>query len=557
MFAKGYGLADLQQQTPMSASGSLVRIASITKLFTWTAVMQQVEAGRLDLNADVNRYLKTFQIPAKYAQPVTLQHLMDHTAGFEDRIIGTGARTAQDVAPLGQYLAANIPARIRPPDEVSAYSNYGAALAGHIVAEVSGEPYEQYIQRHLLDPLGMAHSTAFEPVPMPLVGGLARSYNSDEQPPRLVPFEFDRMMPDGSMSATAEDMARFMTAHLNADTAMLKPETLALMHQRSFAADPRLDGYAHGFKERTINGHRVLMHDGGWEGFISGLILAPTCDFGLFMSANATGGEVTGGELVRAFFDRFTTPIAQSPPPAAAVETAQPKAGFYSPTRRNETSVEHSFTLLGPLRLTVDSDGTVHFKGKQWKQQPDGVYHQIDGPDRLAFRSGSGGRSYIITDGPAYQLLSTTESLTFNLGVLLVFILAALSALALPIAAAWRRIRRRPHRTSTTSSTWRWARALAAAAALLGLGFLLALLLTLTGNVSDFLYNAPVSFQLTLTVPILVLAAFAATAVYTVVGWRGSTAGTIARIHQVYLLGGLAALAWFMWQWNLIGWWSA
>lgn len=554
VFAKGYGLADTQRQTPMSASGSLVRIASITKLFTWTAVMQQVEAGRLDLNTDVNRYLKTFRIPATYAQPVTLQHLMDHTSGFEDRIIGTAARSAQDVAPLGEYLAANVPARIRPAGEVSAYSNYGAALAGYIVAEVSGEPYEQYIQRHLLDPLGMTQSTAAEPVPAALAGGLAHSYNSDAQPLRLVPFEFDRMMPDGSISATAEDMARFMTAHLNGNPALLKPESFSLMHQRSFAADPRLDGYAHGFKERTINGHRVLMHDGGWEGFISGLLLVPECDFGLFMSANATGGETTGGELIRAFFDRFTTPIAQSPTPNIAVGAAKPKAGFYSPTRRNETSVEHLFTLLGPLRLTVDSDATVHFGGKVWKQQPDGLYHQIGGTDRLAFHGGSAGRDYVITDGSTYQLLSTTESLPFNLGVLVVFILAALSALALPVAAVWRRIRRRPHRTS---STWRWARALTGAAALLGLGFLATLLITLTGNTSDFIYSAPAGFRLTLTLPIIMLAAFAAAVVYTATGWRGSAAGTMARIHQVYLLSGLAALAWFLWQWNLIGWWSA
>jgi hypothetical protein len=154
-------------------------------------------------------------------------------------------------------------------------------------------------------------------------------------------------------------------------------------------------------------------------------------------------------------------------------------------------------------------------------------------------------------------LLSTTESLPFNLGVLLVFVLAALSALAVPIAAVWRRIRRLPHRTSITSSTWRRARVLAAAAALLGLSFLATLLVTLTGNVSHFIYSAPASFRLTLTVPLIVHAAFAVAVVHTATGWRRSGAAILARIHQVYLLSGLAALAWFMWQWNLIGWWSA
>ena len=218
VFAQGYGLADVEHGTPMSATGSLVRIASVTKLFTWTAVMQQVEAGRLDLDADVNTYLD-FTVPATFPAPVTLRTLMNHTAGFEDHIVGTGARTAEDVPPLRDYLAANMPRRIYPPGVVPAYSNYGAGLAGYIVSRVSGEPYDEYVQRHLLDPLGMAHSTATEPVPAALASGLARSYDSDTG--ATVPFTFDRMPPDGSMSTTAADMARFAAAHLGHGPAIL------------------------------------------------------------------------------------------------------------------------------------------------------------------------------------------------------------------------------------------------------------------------------------------------------------------------------------------------
>ncbi|WP_433789194.1 serine hydrolase domain-containing protein [Actinoplanes sp. CA-252034] len=177
-FTKGYGLADTERAVAFDATRSLVRIASISKLFTWTAVMQQVEAGRLDLDTDVNRYLTGFRVPDAYARPVTLRHLMSHTAGFEDVITGTGARDAADVPPLGRYLADHMPARIRPPGEISAYSNYGAALAGHIVSEVSGEPYDEYVQRHLLGPLGMTRSTAAEPVP----AALARTWPAATTP---------------------------------------------------------------------------------------------------------------------------------------------------------------------------------------------------------------------------------------------------------------------------------------------------------------------------------------------------------------------------------------
>src|SRR5689334_21599445 len=200
VFAKGYGKASLATGAPFDPATSLVRIASITKLFTWTAVMQQVAAGRLDLNADVNQYLTAFKVPATYPQPITLLTLMNHTSGFEERVIATGGH--EPGLPLGEYLATHMPARIRPPGEITAYSNYGAALAGYIVSQVSGQPDDQYIAQHIFEPLGMAHSTATEPIPAALAGGLAACYDNDVSPPRAIPFTFDPTSPEGGISTT-------------------------------------------------------------------------------------------------------------------------------------------------------------------------------------------------------------------------------------------------------------------------------------------------------------------------------------------------------------------
>ena len=158
VFTRGYGTADVASGAPVEPGATLFRIGSLTKLFTWTAVMQLVEAGKLDLHADVNSYLD-FTLPATYPQPITMWHLMTHTAGFENRNLGYGAASAADLQPLGQWLPAHIPARVRPPGAAAAYSNYGAALAGYIVERVSGQPYEQYIRQHILQPLGMQHTT--------------------------------------------------------------------------------------------------------------------------------------------------------------------------------------------------------------------------------------------------------------------------------------------------------------------------------------------------------------------------------------------------------------
>src|SRR6266700_1953767 len=159
LFAKGYGSADLQAGRPVNAQTTLFRVASVSKLFTATAVLQLAEQGKLNLHADVNIYLKTFHLPATYPEPITLAHLLTHTAGFESRATGMeAARTTSDLEPLGQLLAEHIPARVRPPGELTAYSNYGYALAVYIVEQVSGMPYAQYVAQHIFQRLRMRSS---------------------------------------------------------------------------------------------------------------------------------------------------------------------------------------------------------------------------------------------------------------------------------------------------------------------------------------------------------------------------------------------------------------
>jgi hypothetical protein len=483
---------------------------------------------------------------------------MDHTAGFEDYVIDTAAHTAADTPPLGDYLAHHMPARIRPPGEISAYSNYGAALAGYIVAQVSGEPYDRYVQHHILGPLQMTHSTAAQPLPAALAAGLARSYDSDVNPPRPIPFIFDPLGPDGSLTTTAADIANFMNAQLNGGrlggNQILTPVITAQMHERSFAADPRLNGYAHGFMDHTINGQRVLMHDGGWEGFRSVLMLVPGCRLGLFLAMNGTSAERVAAAFTDAFFNRFAPALRADPANFTSADhttSPGPWAGFYQPTRHNESSIEKVTTLVNSTRLGVAADGTLHFAGKDWAPRAGGIYRAVHGTDQLVFLGGSGGRHYVATDTGSYELLGRTDTAPFNLVVLLAVALAALSIAAPGVLWLVRRLLRRPHETT---GTWRAARLLTAGALVLGVAFLAALAATLAGNTDEFQYEVPLTFRLLLAVPVIALAFGAASAVLTVRGWRGSGAGIVARIHQIVLLGGVVTLAWFLWQWNLIGW---
>src|SRR5215467_2081226 len=173
VFAKGYGFADVEARKPFTADATLVRPGSISKLFTGIAVMQLVDAGKLDLDRDVNGYID-FSIPTPDGGvPVTLRRLLTHRAGFEEHWKGLWKREPE---PLGRWLARNLPQRLFPQGDVEAYSNYGIALAGYIAERVSGEPFASYVQRHILDPLGMSRSTFQQPLPDDLAPLMAKGY---------------------------------------------------------------------------------------------------------------------------------------------------------------------------------------------------------------------------------------------------------------------------------------------------------------------------------------------------------------------------------------------
>src|SRR3712207_5535965 len=193
-FAKGYGSADLENGIPVDPERTNFRIGSIAKLFTWTAVMQLAEQGKLDLDADIDTYLD-FRIPDTYPQPITLKDLMTHTAGFEDLYYERLAADPNDLLPPREWLISHMPARVRPPGDIAAYSSYGTALAGYIVARVSGEPYDQYIQGHILNPLGMVHTTARSSMPPDIRANTSVGYTYEDGAFKVFPDTSDMGQP--------------------------------------------------------------------------------------------------------------------------------------------------------------------------------------------------------------------------------------------------------------------------------------------------------------------------------------------------------------------------
>ncbi|MBV8876425.1 MAG: beta-lactamase family protein, partial [Gammaproteobacteria bacterium] len=174
--ARGYGYADVAARKPVDPKLTLFRPGSVSKLFTWTAVMQLVEAGKIDLDADVNQYLD-FKIPARDGKPITMRNLMQHTAGFEEQ--AKGVITENPKAPgFEALLKAWIPERVFAPGTTPAYSNYGASLAGYIVQRLSAESFDSYIEKHIFDPLEMRHSSFRQPLPPELAPLMSNGYRT-------------------------------------------------------------------------------------------------------------------------------------------------------------------------------------------------------------------------------------------------------------------------------------------------------------------------------------------------------------------------------------------
>ena len=159
LFSEGYGFADLEQQIPVDPAQTIMRVGSVSKLFTATAAMQLVEQGLIDLDKDVNSYLTALQISDELSQPVTLDQLLTHTAGFEDRVIGTSTLSPDEVLPLGEHLGDSIPKRVLEPGSVHSYSNFGFGLTGQLIEEISGMPFTQYVEENILQPVGMTRTT--------------------------------------------------------------------------------------------------------------------------------------------------------------------------------------------------------------------------------------------------------------------------------------------------------------------------------------------------------------------------------------------------------------
>ena len=572
-FAKGYGYADLENKIPVDPEQTIFKIGSVTKLFTWTAVMQLVEQGKLDLDADINTYLD-FRIPDTYPQLITLKRLMSHTSGFEDKLSDILVTDAEDFVPVREWLVEHMHARVRPPGEVAAYSNFNTMLAGYIVARASGQSYEQYMQEHILDPLGMAHTTA-SMMRMDQRADMSAGYTYVDGAFQVSPGYLGQpaMVPGGGMFASATDIARFMIAHLQdghytdatiAEARILEESTAQQMHSTLYTPDPRLLGAAYGFFDMSDNGQRTLGHTGDAPPMNSMLLLLPDQNLGVFVVYNSEGGaELTTQHagFQRAFFDHYYPAPAVEPiqPPADFAERADRFVGAYRITRGSYSNLEKVTGLFGgTVQLSDPGDGTLLLATPwgDWRivEVEPLYFRQADGPVALVFREDDHGQiTYMFTSvAPqfAFEKLKWYETPRFHMALLLVCALVFLSLIPVAAIRAIRSRRvngnRKPEPRGARTAFW-----MILGISLLNLLFLLG---TMQWGNPVPLFGVSMIYKLVLVLGVLSAALTVAALVYTALAWKKGYWGFVFRSYYSLVTIAAVAFVWFLNYWNLLGW---
>jgi CubicO group peptidase (beta-lactamase class C family) len=439
---RGFGYSDLKAQKPVDPELTLFRPGSVSKLFTWTAVMQLVQAGKLNLDADVNTYLD-FKIPPKDGKPITLRNLMTHTPGFAETakyLIDFGEKKPK---PLGQILSRWVPDRIYPAGAIPAYSNYGASVAGYIVQRVSGEPFDQYIQRHIFAPAGMTHSSFDQPLPANLRPLMSKGYKPGTDEPQ--PYEVIGMAPAGALASSGADMGRFMIAHLN--HTLINAQTAQLMYSNANKPFPDLPAMALGFYHEDRNGLNIVGHGGDTVFFHSDLHLFLDKNVGLYISMNSIGksgaAHALREELLQEFADRyFPAPPQNLPTASTAKADGAAMSGHYVSSRAGGFNFLRLAALLGETKVAVDKDGNLVASSitdlsgspRKWREVKPFLWKEVNGADYLeAIRNPNGGiKMFSITPyAPIIEFVPAPGSL--NAGW--IFPVAGLALLVLIIAA--------------------------------------------------------------------------------------------------------------------------
>ncbi|MFD0961156.1 serine hydrolase [Paenibacillus chungangensis] len=368
---KGYGYADKEAEIEADPVESVFRMASVSKTFNAVAAMQLVEQGKIGLQDDISSYLDGMTYDNPFDTPVTVEHLLTHTTGFRIQ-----DPTPEDIhfdldqrVEIEEYVRQHMPPVEREPGSSYMYDNFASMLLGLIVQNVSGMPYESYMQERVFEPLQMNNSS-FE-LQGELIEKLAEEYDAAFNPIGVYAVT-PTVMPQGGMLSTAEDIGKFMIAFLNGGAAgdhrILSESTVEMMEEYRSSVHPLLPDTTYGFEAPfqlpgAGSSSAIITKAGDIVGTSTYMFLIPEQNTGVFVAYNKTGAlrNLLYTQLMTKFFPAYAEPADLGnfkPQPAEQLAAFE---GYYSDLRMKslvsvlEVQGEHglvvSDAIIGPRPL--------------------------------------------------------------------------------------------------------------------------------------------------------------------------------------------------------------
>ena len=342
LWSKSYGMADLEKEV-LSTPQTIYSICSISKLFTSVAIMQLRDAGKLRLEDHVSDHLPWYNLKQKYPDtgPITIRSLLTHSAGLPRESDYPYWSLPDFPFPTQEQVKAKLGDQetLYPPSTYFQYSNLGLTLLGEIVAEVSGVPYQQYVQENILKPLQLASTRPELPESL-WRGQLSTGYsalNRDGTRDMLPFFQARGVAPAAGFSSTVEDLARFASWQFRllekGGEEILKASTLREMHRVHWVDPDWETTWGLGFSVREVEGRSIVGHGGGCPGYSTILSIDPQKKQAFVVMINACGAspgvyaEGMGGILKKVSADDNETESEVDLDDYAGLYSAQPWGG--------------------------------------------------------------------------------------------------------------------------------------------------------------------------------------------------------------------------------------
>lgn len=288
--AVSFGMENVETMKPVTCDETIFPAASVSKLFTATAIMQLYEGGKLDLDQDIQAYLPGITIRNAFEKPITCRELLTHSSGLDEQSELAGSTLDRTkIESQEYYFSKHIPTAIHEPGTVSNYSNMGYNLLGYIVEKVSGQTYEAYVEDHIMKPLAMQNASIRVSSKEYATGYLFEDGDFMEQP-----LAYQYTSGSSGVLATAKDMERFLSMNLQGgtcqNTEILKPETTQMMHDKQFANAEVFDGMGFGWVRTHFGKVSVLKHEGALPGYATTMMLLPKENIGIYVATNSLSG---------------------------------------------------------------------------------------------------------------------------------------------------------------------------------------------------------------------------------------------------------------------------